>query len=92
MAEQADARQTPQGMPMAGTLAEKPADAGSSPAGTTDLITVCDKCLTAACWQGEYMCWESQNAGVVQKTREELIALGREHSCFWKTDEELANL
>jgi len=22
-------------------------------------ITVCDKCLTAACWDGEFMCKES---------------------------------
>jgi hypothetical protein len=50
-----------------------------------DLITVCDKCFRASCWQGKSMCQESQTAGTVQKTRTEL------NSCYWKTDDELAN-
>lgn len=54
-----------------------------------DLITVCDKCLQASCWQGEFMCDESQGAGTVQKTRRELEALALEHPDWWKTDEEL---
>ena len=53
-------------------------------------ITVCDKCLMASCWQGIFMCQEAQKAGIVKKTRRELIALNREHPCYMKTDEELA--
>lgn len=44
-----------------------------------ELITVCDKCLKASCWHGIFMCDHSQFAGTVEKTREELIKLGREH-------------
>ena len=52
-------------------------------------ITVCDACLQASCWQAEHMCATSEHAGIVQKTRRELIALGREHVGYMKTDEEL---
>lgn len=55
-----------------------------------DLITVCDKCLQASCWQGIFMCDDSQTAGVVEKTRRELKKLGREHPSFWKTNRELS--
>lgn len=43
------------------------------------LITVCDKCLCASCWHGEFMCVDSRDAGTVQKTSKELRALDREH-------------
>ena len=56
-----------------------------------EMITVCDKCLMASCWQGIHMCQESQNAGTVQKSRAELIGLNREHMSYMKTDEELTN-
>ena len=55
-----------------------------------DLITVCAVCLQASCWQGIFMCQQSQNANIVQKTRRELKALRREHPDYWKTDKELA--
>lgn len=42
-------------------------------------ITVCDQCLTASCWHGEFMCSGSPNAGTVEKTRAELRRLNREH-------------
>lgn len=54
------------------------------------LITVCDKCLQASCWQGIFMCDEAQTAGIIQKTRKELRKLKREHPSYWKTDRELA--
>ena len=54
-----------------------------------EMITVCDKCFTASCWQGIYMCQESQNAGTIQKTRAELIGLNLEHQSYMKTDQEL---
>ena len=54
------------------------------------LITVCDKCRTSLCWQGEMMCQDSQGAGVVRVPKYELIAEGHEHPSNMKTDEELA--
>lgn len=27
------------------------------------IVTVCDKCLSAECWQGEFMCDDAQGAG-----------------------------
>jgi hypothetical protein len=54
-----------------------------------DLITVCAACLQASCWQGIFMCQESQGANVIQRTRRELRALKLEHPCYWKTDKEL---
>jgi hypothetical protein len=58
----------------------------------TDLITVCDRCLCATCWQGEFMCDEAQTAGTVKKPRAELVALGREHPSYLLTDAEIASL
>lgn len=55
------------------------------------LITVCDKCLQASCWQGVFMCQESQNAGTLQYTETKLKAMNLEHSSYWKTDQELAD-
>lgn len=43
------------------------------------LITVCDRCLRASCWHGEFMCEVSSIAGTVQKTAAELRRLNREH-------------
>lgn len=58
--------------------------------GEDDLITVCDHCLQASCWQGEFYCDDYKWAGTVQKTRRELRKLGRESESYWKTDSELA--
>ena len=55
-----------------------------------DLITVCDSCFQASCWQFKFMCDNYQSAGTVQKTRKELRELNREHPSYWKTDKELA--
>ncbi len=54
-----------------------------------DLITVCDKCLCATCWQGVFLCDRAHEAGTVQKPRAELVAHGREHPSHLKTDAEL---
>ena len=51
------------------------------------MITVCDKCLRASCWQGLYKCDKSRDAGTVEKTREELEALDLEHSSYWEDDD-----
>lgn len=49
-----------------------------------ELITVCDKCLKASCWSGAFMCDDSKHAGTVEKPRDELEAMGLEHSDHWK--------
>lgn len=46
-------------------------------------VTVCDQCLRASCWQGEFMCDEARSAGTIQKTRAELGTLGLESSHYW---------
>lgn len=56
-----------------------------------DLITVCDSCLCACCWQGELYCPDYANAGTVQKTRRELLLLNREHPSYLKTDAQLVS-
>jgi len=50
------------------------------------LITVCDKCLRASCWQGVFLCDESRGAGTKRMTRAALVKLGREHVSYLKTD------
>jgi hypothetical protein len=55
------------------------------------MITVCDACLQASCWQGIFMCYESRNAGIVQMPETTLRRLGLEHPSYWKTDEEISN-
>ena len=51
-----------------------------------DKITVCDKCFTASCWMGIFMCEESQMSGITEKTIEELKELNLEHSDYWKKE------
>ena len=47
------------------------------------MITVCDKCLQASCWQGEFMCGESKTAGTVKKTVAQLKKLNLENPEWW---------
>jgi len=52
-----------------------------------DRVTVCDHCLRACCWQGEFMCDEARGAGTTTKT----VALLRrinagEHEDYWKRE------
>lgn len=55
-----------------------------------DLITVCSECHRACCWQGEFMCDESQFASTVQMTRKQLREGNYgEHEDYWKKDDEL---
>ncbi len=49
----------------------------------SQLIEVCDVCLKAACWYGEFKCIKAQNAGTTLKTKAELRELGREHPEYW---------
>lgn len=54
--------------------------------GTTK-VTVCDKCLTASCWHGIFMCNESGGAGTAEKTVDELDVMGLEHPDNYSRDE-----
>jgi hypothetical protein len=49
----------------------------------SETVTVCSNCLQASCWQGIFMCYESDKAGTVEKTREELKQLDLEHPSYW---------
>ena len=49
----------------------------------TTLVTVCDKCLRASCWQGYFYCEEAKNAGTVEKPIAELRKLELESSHYW---------
>ena len=55
----------------------------------TDLITVCDHCLMACCWQGKFYCDNYKIAGTIEKTVKELKELNLEHSSYWKKDADL---
>lgn len=54
------------------------------------LVTVCDSCLRACCWQGVYMCDEAQSAGTVEKPITELFSLALEHPDYWAEAKERA--
>jgi len=43
------------------------------------LVTVCDKCGTASCWHGIFMCDHAASAGLMDKTVKELDLLAAEH-------------
>ena len=49
-------------------------------------VTVCDKCETASCWYGEFMCQESGEAGTKEMTIAELEKLNLESPHFWSTE------
>jgi hypothetical protein len=54
-----------------------------------DLITVCDACKQARCWQGVFLCDKAQTAVIIHLTVAELRMLKLEDESYWKTDEEL---
>lgn len=54
----------------------------------SEKVLVCDKCLKAACWYGEFMCDESSGAGLKILTVGELRGLGLENEEFW-TDKKM---
>lgn len=47
------------------------------------LITVCDKCKMASCWQGIFMCDENRSAGTIELPISELKILKLENSFYW---------
>ena len=48
-----------------------------------NLITVCDKCFCASCWQGILMCDNARIAGATERTIEQLTILDLEHPSYW---------
>lgn len=53
------------------------------PEGDERIVTVCDACLTACCWKGEFMCDDARFAGTTNKRIRELKILGLENPCYW---------
>ena len=54
------------------------------------IVEVCSKCLQASCWHGEFMCFESRDAGTVLKPVSELTKLALEHPDNWSDEKLLA--
>lgn len=46
-------------------------------------VTVCDKCLRACCWQGEFMCDNAIGAGTFDLDIRYLQARALEHPSYW---------
>ncbi len=46
-------------------------------------VTVCDKCLRACCWQGDFMCEDAENAGTVDLHISTLTKLNKESTSYW---------
>jgi hypothetical protein len=48
-------------------------------------VTVCDRCLRACCWHGEFMCDNARTAGTVVRTVKQLREGGYgEHEDYWR--------
>jgi hypothetical protein len=54
----------------------------------TAKVLVCDKCLRASCWYGEFMCEDAISAGLRVLTVAQLRKLDLESKDFW-TDEKM---
>lgn len=54
-----------------------------------DIITVCDKCFTASCWHGEFMCDDNKHAGTDERSVSQLRAMGLEHPSHWLRQKEM---
>ena len=47
------------------------------------LVEVCDSCLQASCWYGEFMCDNAKGAGTCLKTVKELKEKALENHEYW---------
>ena len=54
---------------------------------SSDLVTVCDKCLRASCWQGISMCEDARAAGIVRMQRSYLLSLSIENPDYLGKDQ-----
>ena len=50
----------------------------------SEIIIVCDNCLQASCWHGDFMCSKAVEAGSTEKTVAELKKIGLEHPSYWE--------
>jgi hypothetical protein len=50
------------------------------------LVEVCDKCLKASCWYGEFWCEDSHSAGTKLMTVLELESKNLENSEYWSDE------
>ena len=48
------------------------------------LVTVCDVCFRASCWQGIFMCENARDAGILELRESKLQELELEHPSYWK--------
>lgn len=55
--------------------------------GEKTTVTVCDACLRASCWLGEFFCEDYIAAGTTEKTRAELEELALENPEYWDYEE-----
>lgn len=69
----------------------RPQDSAKAELTGAEKVLVCDACLRACCWYGEFMCDDSRGAGLTILTVAELRKLDREHEEYW-SDEKLIEI
>jgi len=47
-------------------------------------VTVCDHCLQASCWQGEFYCDDYKTAGTIRLPIKYLRLRNLEHDSYWE--------
>jgi epoxyqueuosine reductase QueG len=50
------------------------------------IIKVCDACLRACCWYGEFMCDKSKTAGTTNIKVKDLKRLDLENEYYWSDE------
>lgn len=50
------------------------------------MVTVCDRCLCASCWQGEFYCDDYRGAGTTELPRAKLKEMALEDPSYWDID------
>lgn len=55
------------------------------------LITVCNACERASCWQGEFYCDSFKTAKLKEVTVRRLQSLKLEHPSYWEKDARAMN-
>lgn len=54
------------------------------------MIYVCNKCLTASCWAGIFMCDDARSAGLYRTTRAQAKRFNLEHEDYLNLPEVVA--
>ena len=52
------------------------------------IVTVCDACNCASCWQGVLYCYSYQTASTREATVSELKALQLESPSYWQSEDD----